>query len=113
MDTRDLQNLRDLIGFWTCLSLCSGFFCAWLARILNHNINYRPSGVSKFLFLTMLFLALVIELLVVPASMGYSGPVPPEYRRIWMYDKHFGASIAAAFSLVFLFDAIRLRLARK
>ena len=109
-----IANLRDLVGGWSCLAFAAGLMGAILCFLSSRTHVFRPASgapanVGRTAAWAMVLIAICIEFYVLPGSVAYSGPVPPEFRLIWLYDKHFAALIALAFGIVFAFDAFWIR----
>jgi hypothetical protein len=115
MDTSYIGNLQNLFGGWSILALIVGFGGAFLSyhfskrgKFAEANLDQRRNILIAVLPWAMWMLAVFIGVVILPASMAYSGPVPTEYRRIWRYDKYFAALIALAFALVFELNSLRI-----
>jgi hypothetical protein len=119
MSAFDIANLRELVGAWSCLTFAvglAGALISYFSLMVGRNISSPDSGsakVSATVAMVMLSFALFIGFFVLPASRAYSGPVPPEVRQTWRYDKYFAALIALTFAVVFAFDTFRLSRSRR
>jgi len=113
MTAFNTANLRDLVGGWSCLTIAVGLAGAAVSYFsLRVGRRIRASDkvtakVSAALAVAMLVFALFIGGVIVPLSMGYSGPAP-EYVPIRLYDKYLAAVVALAFAVVFAFDTFWL-----
>ena len=114
MSVINMANLRDLVGGWSCLAFVAGLAGAVASRVrvrVRRSANL-PDDKSRFhatLALAMLVFALFVFLFVLPMSMAYSGPLSGVILLHRQYDREFAALIAFSFSLVFAFEAFRLR----
>ncbi len=108
MNGSDLQTLRELIGPWSRLALGAGLVGA-CASFLSSKGRLRPyvSVLDGWMAAGMCMLGAVIFLWVMPASWGYSGPVPSEIRHLRDYDKDLATLIALAFAAVLALEAFR------
>lgn len=118
MNTHVLSNLRDLVGVWTCLVFLVGLGAMAVCHFSRIPGDSKPSSgmparISATLATGMFLLALFIVLFVVPASIAYSGPVPPEDRRLWLYDKYLAALIALVFAAALGLSSFRIRRAAR
>jgi hypothetical protein len=118
MSIQHLANLKELFGFWSCLAFVAGFAGACACYISSRRRDSRSqirtrAKLSGTLAAGMFLFSVVVFLYVLPASMAYSGPFAPEIRVVSRYDKYFAPLVALAFSVVFAFDSLRLRLRAK
>jgi hypothetical protein len=113
MTALNTANLRDLVGFWSCLTIVVGFAGAAVSYLsLRAGGSGESSGrtaakLTAALAVAMLILAFIIAVPVTALGMAYSGPTP-ENVPIKLYDQHLAALIALAFAVVFAFDTFWL-----